>query len=245
MNNSKKVMLGIGGLAVLAMLVGGLLFALSPVPVTFAQAPTPTAPGSPTQSNLNNYQNFFLNALAGRLGIAVDRLKEALIGAFNDTIDQLVKDGLFTQARADQLKNNFASRLGQNTSPGIVVPFGMGRFGNFRRFGFGRGFLMGRAGLGLPSIAKALNMNVTDLMSELQSGKTIAEVAKEKNVDLAQVKANVLSDFKATLDQAVQNGNLTQARADAIYNQVSANFDTLVNRSWNRNMPQVQPGTTY
>jgi hypothetical protein len=241
-------MLAIAGLAAIAVVGGALLMSLTPAAVTFAQAPAPTAqpsPGAPAQNGLNNYQNFFLNALAGRLGVAVDQLKQALIGAFNDTIDQLVNDGILTQARADQIKSAFSNRVNQGTSPGVIAPFGFGRFGDFGRFGFGRGFLMGRLGVGLPSFAKALNMNVQDLISQLQSGKTIADVAKEKNVDLAQVKTSVLNDLKAMLDQAVQNGNLTQTRADAIYNQVSSNFDTLVNRSWNRTKQPVPPGTTY
>ncbi len=248
MNSSKKVMLAIAGLAAIAVIGGGLLMALSPAAVTFAQAPAPTtqpSPGAPAQNGLTNYQSFFLNALASRLGVAVEQLKQALIGAFNDTINQLVKDGILTQARADQIKSAFNNRINQGAAPGVIAPFGLGRFGNFGRFGFGRGFLMGRLGLGLPSFAKALNMNVADLISELQSGKTIADVAKEKNVDLAQVKTSVLNDLKALLDQAVQNGNLTQTRADAIYNQASSNFDMLVNRTWNRNRQTVPPGTTY
>ena len=97
-------------------------------------------------------------------------------------------------------------------------------------FGFGRGgFGFGKD---LSSFAKALNMNVSDLMTELQSGKTLAAIAQEKNVDIAQVKTSVLADLKTNLDQAVQAGKLTQVQADQIYNQFSTNFDTLVNQTW-------------
>ena len=69
-------------------------------------------------------------------------------------------------------------------------------------------------------------------MTELQSGKTIAAVAQEKNVDLTQVKTSVLADLKTNLDQVVQAGKLTQAQADQVYSQLNTNFDTLVNQPW-------------
>jgi len=69
-------------------------------------------------------------------------------------------------------------------------------------------------------------------MTELQSGKTIAAVAQEKNVDLAQVKTSVLADLKTNLDQVVQTGKLTQSQADQIYSQLTTNFDNLVSQAW-------------
>jgi hypothetical protein len=245
---SKKVLAVIAGLFLITVIAGGLLIAIPPVRVSMAQAPTPSAQpptGSTAQNGLNNYRNFFLNVFANRLGLTIEKVKEALIGAFDDTVNQAMKDGVITQAQADRLKNLFTNRLNQSSAPGFIGPFGLGRFGGFGRFGFARGFLMGRGGFSPSSLAKALDMTQANLITELQSGKTIAEVAKENNIDLAQVKTSVLNDLKTRLDQAVQAGNLTQNGADAIYNQFSANFDTLVNRSWNGYRKVVPPGTNY
>ena len=84
----------------------------------------------------------------------------------------------------------------------------------------------------LSSFAKALNMTEADLMTELQSGKTIAAIAQEKSVDLTQVKTSVLADMKTNLDQVVQAGKLTQSQADQIYSKLSTNLDNLVNQTW-------------
>jgi hypothetical protein len=141
-----------------------------------------------------------------------------------------VKDGKLTQDQADRLKNQLTDRLDQGWLPGFL---GLRRFGPFDRFGFGRGGLIGKkGGFELSSFASALNMTPAELANELRSGKTIANVAKEKNIDLTQVKTSVLSDLKSKLDQVVQNGKLAQTQADRIYNQLDANFDAFVNRTW-------------
>lgn len=232
----KKILIGIAGILVIAVVAGGLLVALSPAGISFAQSPSPTAPPSsaaPATNGPNNYTDFFLNALATRLGTTVDKIKEAYTGAISDTLDQAVKDGNLTQAQADQIKTELTNRMNEGLLPKFFGFFGFPRFGPFERFGFGRGgFFGGKGGFDLSSFATALNMTQADLTSELQSGKTIADVAKEKNVDLATVKTSVLNDLKTKLDQSVQNGMLTQAQADSVYNQLSTNFDTLVNQTW-------------
>lgn len=236
MFTSKTVLIGIIGVLAVTLIAAGMLVAFSPARISFAQAPTPTAPpatGAPANGGLNSYTVSFLNAFASRLGVTVDKVKEAYAGAIGDSLDQAVKDGKLTQAQADQLKTNLTNRLNDGMLPEFFGFFGFRRFGDFDRFGFGRGgFFGGKAEFGLSSFASALNMTQADLATELQSGKSIADIAKEKNVDLAQVKTSVLEDMKTKLDQSVQNGRLTQAQADEIYNQLSANFDTLVNKTW-------------
>ncbi len=230
---SKKILIGIAGVLVLGAIAAGLFVALSPVPISFAQEPTPTVPpgsGLSVKGGLGEYTDFFLNAFASHLGVSIDRVKEAYQGAISDTLDQVVKDGKLTQDQADKLKNAFTDRLDQGLLPGFL---GFPRLGRLPRFGFGRGDLFGRkAGFEISSFANALNMTPADLTSELQSGKTISDVAKEKNIGLDQVKTSVLSDLKSKLDQVVQNGKLTQAQADVIYNRLGTNFDTFVNRTW-------------
>jgi len=229
MVKSKKIVIGIASLVVVAMLSIGAWVVLSPTGLSFAQAPSPTAQPGQSTTEKGVYNTFFWNSLASRLGVTLDKLKEAFLGASNDTIDQAVKDGKLTQDQANQMETDMQNRANQGDLPG----FGFFGFRHGRGSG-GFGFERGGFGMGkdLSSFAKALNMTETDLMTELQSGKTIAAVAQEKNVDLAQVKTSVLADYKANLDQAVQAGKVTQSQADQIYNQFSSNFDTLVNQTW-------------
>jgi polyhydroxyalkanoate synthesis regulator phasin len=234
MVKSKKIWIGIAGVLTVAVIAAGAWLVASPLGLSFAQEPSPTPQPGQAATNKGVYNTFFWNALANRLGVTLDKLKEAITGASSDTIDQAVKDGKLTQDQANQMKSNLQNRLNQGNLPGFGF-FGFRHGKGFGGFGFGR-FGLGRGGFGvgnnLSSFAKALNMTETDLMTELQSGKTIAAIAQEKNVDLSQVKTSVLADLKTNLDQVVQAGKLTQSQADQIYSQLSTNFDNLVNRAW-------------
>ncbi|NJN67136.1 MAG: hypothetical protein HC884_10710 [Chloroflexaceae bacterium] len=66
----------------------------------------------------------------------------------------------------------------------------------------------------LETIAETLGMTTEDLMSALQEGKTIAEVAEAQGVDLDTVVDAVLAEMKARLDTQVEAGRLTQDEAD-------------------------------
>ena len=228
MTRSKKILIGAGSILLVLALAGGLWLMSSPTLVTFAQAPTPTTPATP--GTWQAYQEAFLNALATRLGTTIDQLKQAYQGAFNDTVDQAVTDGNLTQDQATQMKDKTGQMLDQGVLPGFA-PFGPkgGRGGH----GFkGEGVFGMRGGFELNTFAQALNMTQADLMTELQSGKTLAQIVTEKNGDLNQIKTTVLENLKTKLDQAVADGNLTQAQADEMYNQASTNFDTMVNQTW-------------
>jgi hypothetical protein len=82
-----------------------------------------------------------------------------------------------------------------------------------------RGERGGPAGMGrgasLTTIAATLKMTVADLQSALQSGKTVAALATEKGVALQTIVDAVLAEQKTLLQQAVTDGRLTQAQADA------------------------------
>lgn len=67
----------------------------------------------------------------------------------------------------------------------------------------------------LDAKAKVMNMTATQLETELQAGKTIADVAASKNVTLDQLKTATLDAQKAKLDAMVKSGTITQAQADA------------------------------
>ena len=64
-------------------------------------------------------------------------------------------------------------------------------------------------------LASALNMNAQDLASELKGGKSVADVAKEKNVSLDSVVSALLQPQKDMLALRVKYGYITQEQADA------------------------------
>ena len=63
-------------------------------------------------------------------------------------------------------------------------------------------------------VAKAIGISEADLNTALQSGQTIAAVAKAHNVDIQKVIDALVADGQSELDAAVKAGTLTQAQAD-------------------------------
>ncbi|MDP2789778.1 MAG: hypothetical protein Q8O51_01485 [bacterium] len=66
----------------------------------------------------------------------------------------------------------------------------------------------------LDAKAKVMNMTATQLQTELQAGKTMADVAKSKNVTLDQLKTATMTAQEARLNALVKAGTMTQAQAD-------------------------------
>ena len=77
--------------------------------------------------------------------------------------------------------------------------------------------------------AKVLGMTEAELKTELEAGKSIADVAKAKNIDLDTVIAKLTAAFKAHLDEEVASGEPTQAEADAKLAEFKTRLDDMVN----------------
>lgn len=82
-------------------------------------------------------------------------------------------------------------------------------------YGLGMGGLGGPQNSLVAVAAKVLGMDQTALVAELNAGKTIADVAKAKNVAVEKI-VNAFVDARAqTLQAAVDAKRITQAQADA------------------------------
>ena len=77
--------------------------------------------------------------------------------------------------------------------------------------------------------ANALGMTEAELRAELLADKSIADVAREKNIDLNEVITALTATFKAHLDEEVASGEHTQAEADAKLAQFTTRITTMVN----------------
>jgi hypothetical protein len=86
-----------------------------------------------------------------------------------------------------------------------------------------------RAGIA-KSAADAIGIQPKDLVSELKSGKSIADVASEHNVSLDAVKSKIMDNAKAALDKVRENGRIDQAKEDAALQKLQANLDTILNK---------------
>ncbi len=80
--------------------------------------------------------------------------------------------------------------------------------------------------------AKSTGVTPQDLVTELQSGKSIADVAGEHGVSAQTVTAALVSTADAKINQAVTNGHLSSARATKIEAALPGYVTTLVNHAF-------------
>lgn len=188
-------------------------------------APQPqTANNGPTlRLNMAKYADLFVKSFEGQLGINDAQLDAAFTGAAGDTIDQAVKDGVVTADQATQaktvVKDGVTGLL--TTMKGLVSKFSLPA----NQATNGRPPFQA---LSPASLAAALGLSSSDLETELRSGKSLADIAKEHNVDLQKVKDTILANVKSELDSAVSAGQLTQSQADLAYQALSQKLASMV-----------------
>lgn len=77
--------------------------------------------------------------------------------------------------------------------------------------------------------AQVLGIDRTALVSELHNGKTIADVAKSKGIDVSKIVDAVVANRTALLKQAVDAKRITQAQMDAELAQLKTNITNQIN----------------
>lgn len=80
----------------------------------------------------------------------------------------------------------------------------------------------------LAAASKVLGITETELKTELEAGKSVADVAKAKNIDLATVKAALLAEAKAHIDAEVAAGEHTATEGAAKLAEVTSRIDTML-----------------
>ena len=80
--------------------------------------------------------------------------------------------------------------------------------------------------------AKTLGMDATALVAELNSGKTIADVAKVKNVAVSKIVDAMVANRTAALKAAVEAKRITQAQMDAELKTMKDNVTAQISNKW-------------
>jgi len=89
----------------------------------------------------------------------------------------------------------------------------------------------GRSGGPLQTAATFLGMSVSDLQAALKSGKSLADVAKDKGKSVDDLVTALLAPVKKNLDQAVTDGRITQAQETTLLSHVKDGLTNLVNNT--------------
>ena len=199
----------------LALAGGGAAGALLGTPsLTLAQdgeeEPTTEEGGGP---RLRRHGGEHLATAAEAIGITEDELRAALaegqsiaqVAAANDVDVQTVVDALVAAAteRLVSAIDDVPERIAD-----VVEREGLPDRGP------GRGHGPGHFGAGLDEAAEAIGITSEELRTALRDGSTIAEVAEANDVDVQAVVDAMVAAAEARLDQAVEDGRLTEAEAE-------------------------------
>jgi hypothetical protein len=164
--------------------------------------------GSPKAEN-----QAVLNDAAKQLGVQPSALSAALKKALENRVDAAVAAGRLTKAEGDELKQRIES--------GDVPFFGGPGFGlRFHHEGpFG----------GLDTAATYLGLTEAQLRTKLESGKSLADVAKAQGKSVAGLVDALVASATKKLDAAVAAGRLTRSQADSFLSNLKAHITDFVN----------------
>jgi polyhydroxyalkanoate synthesis regulator phasin len=162
----------------------------------------------------------FREALASALGVTVEEYDAAVDQAQEQVVDEAVSEGWLTEEQAELMQ----WRMDQ--APGFRMP-GPGKGHGM----LGRG--MGIGGDNLLSVAAdELGMSLTELLTELQDGKSIADVAATQGVDPQTIVSSYLAELQEDMDEAVAEGRITQNQADHMLQQAEERATNQVENIW-------------
>jgi hypothetical protein len=149
---------------------------------------------------------------AKRLGVQPSELSSAIKKALEDRVDAAVAAGRLTKAQGDELKQ----RIESNDFPLFPGPGPIG-------FGFVHHMH------GLDAAASYLGLTEAQLEQKLESGKTLAQIAKDLGKSVDGLVAALKADLKSKLDDAVAAGRLTKAQEEQILKDADQRISDFVN----------------
>jgi len=139
---------------------------------------------------------------------------------FKDVLDGLVHDGTINQDQEDKIIQAFKDAKPEK-QPG-TGPLG-------RR---GRPVGPGEIVKGMVDVAAdTIGVQPSDLANELKGGKSVADVAKDHNVDPQTVVQAIVDAGNKKVDEAVTNGKLTSTQGDKIKSHLSDAATKFVNHT--------------
>jgi uncharacterized protein (DUF433 family) len=159
----------------------------------------------------------------------VDEVIDAMVEAERDRLDRAVEDGWITQEQADERAQGLVERMTDLVN-GDLLPF-PGPIALPRGRGFGDG--------PIAAAAETIGITPAELLEELGDGSPIADVAEKHGVDAGAVIDAIVEAMRERLDQAVEDGWLTQERADALAGAFEERAADLVN---GEPLPFPRPG---
>jgi polyhydroxyalkanoate synthesis regulator phasin len=162
-----------------------------------------------------------INDAARELGVEPDELSNALKQALKNRVDAAVEDGRLTKEQGARMK--------ERIDAGRAPLFGLGPGPGFRHHrghhGPGGGPLLGR----FEAAADYLGLNRRQLHEALRSGKTLAQLARDRDKSVDGLIAAMLDEAEQKLDEAVESGKLTEGEKADMLEGMRKRITDLVN----------------
>jgi hypothetical protein len=166
-----------------------------------------------------------LDDAARQLGVSPDKLSNALKQALKNRVDDAVQDGRLTKEQGAAMKRRIDA--------GDVPFLGFGPFGvphEHHHFFLFHGKL--------EAAATYLGISQTQLRAALTSGKTLAQVARDRDKSVDGLVDALVNAAEKKLDAAVEAGRLTEAEKREMLAGLRERITDLVN---GRFPPRLEP----
>jgi predicted DNA-binding protein (UPF0251 family) len=183
----------------------GIALALSVILVGGAVAATRLDPREESQAVIND--------AAEQLGVEPGELSDALKQALKNRVDDAVRDGRLTEDQGERMKE----RIDANEVPlfGLAPGFGFRHHGPFH----------GK----LDAAADYLGMTRAQLREALQDGKTLGQIARDRDKSVDGLVDALVKEAEEKLDAHVDEGRLTEAEKDEMLSGLRERITDFVN----------------
>jgi hypothetical protein len=166
----------------------------------------------------------FVGRLAEKLGISEDELTTAVKEVELEMIDEALADGRITEEQAAEMRERVAS--GELRFPGRGHPGA-------------RCFLAGRI---VDVSAEVLGIERSEVIDGLQDGQSLAQIAEGHGISVDEFKAELTGTVESNLAEKVEEGYVTQERADRMLGRFTNNLDRVINHVPDGDVPGRCPG---
>lgn len=146
----------------------------------------------------------FLEKLATTLGISEEQLEASFKEAAKGAIDQATQSGYLTADQAERMKERMER----------------GRQDFFHRSWAWVIRRRRRMDVILATVANKLGVSVSDLETQLESGKSLADLAREKGISEDDLRQAVVNAVKPLLDEAVKAGKIAPKYAEVVIHRI-------------------------
>jgi hypothetical protein len=148
-------------------------------------------------------------AIAESQDVDPQEIVDAAVAQAEARLQEAVDNGRLTEEQMDRILERLAEelpeRLEEPWEPGGPAGGVLGRFGE----GFWTAY---------DAVAEVLGLEPEALFTELHDGKTMVEIAQEQDVEMEEVREALeeagIEARKKAIERAVEDGRLTQERAD-------------------------------